>query len=64
MFKALLRDKAGNEQWDVFYPIDDNWPSEGALTDYEVGGIVFILRYCQAADVSVPVQCTVACITK
>lgn len=36
MFKELLQEPAEDEQWDVYYPVDNNWPLAGSLEDYDV----------------------------
>ena len=35
MFDRMLRDTP-EEQWDIFYPVDNNWPTVERLASYEV----------------------------
>lgn len=35
MFEQMLRD-APDEEWEVFYPVDDHWPSAEQMASYQV----------------------------
>ncbi len=35
MFEKMLRDSP-DEQWDLFYPVDGNWPSAEQFASYQV----------------------------
>ena len=36
MFDVMLR-QAPEEQWDMVYPVDDEWPSADRMASYQVG---------------------------
>ena len=36
MFEVMLR-QAPEEQWDMVYPVDDEWPSADQMASYQVG---------------------------
>ena len=36
MFEVMLR-QAPEEQWDMVYPVDDEWPSANQMASYQVG---------------------------
>ena len=36
MFELMLR-QAPEEQWDIVYPVDDEWPSAECMASYQVG---------------------------
>ena len=35
MFERMLRD-VPDEHWEVFYPVDDHWPSAEQMASYQV----------------------------
>jgi len=36
MFEVLLKDETLEEQWDMFFVADNQWPEEGTLETYKV----------------------------
>ena len=43
MFELMLR-QAPEEQWDMVYPVDDEWPSADQMASYQVGVQQILLR--------------------
>lgn len=48
MFEVLLKDETFEEQWDMFFVADDQWPEEGTLETYKVRKAPFCALFMHA----------------
>lgn len=47
LYKALLADPDLDEEWQVFYPVNDHFPTDDDLKDFKVGSKQYALAHQQ-----------------